>query len=358
MRATKVRALGPDAEKGTPKIVMKRFLTILSLVAFVACSSETLDSADKQKEESVICFGNLDTRDPISQATDITQFGVFAEQTVGEDEESAYVQLLENERVYKVNDAWTYDNKRYWIDNRTFHFFAVYPYFDPNTPKVQPANLKQSGIDYSGYQINFETPSAADQDLLVDMVTVRTAKNENDEELVIDYPTVNFDFTHILSKINLKVAKHAANSGNKIKITSLTINGMRSSGSYSVSRSSSYIANWSNLTGAMRYSATFEDTEIKVGVGTELLGEGLLLIPQSIAVEQIAITISYDYYNVNGSVEDSFTATTYIPAGSWVADTKYVYTMTLNAVDNNIYFSAPQISPWGEREVGGSIVIM
>ena len=332
---------------------MKRFLTILSLVAFVACSSETLDSADKRKEESVIHFGNLDTREVISDANQITEFGVFAEQTVGDDE-SAYVKLLENERVYLENGAWTYDNKRYWIDNRTFHFFAVYPYFDPNTPKVQPANLVQSGINYSGYQINFETPSTADQDLLVDMATVRI-----DEELGNDYPTVNFDFTHILSKINLKVAKHAQNSGddNVIKITSLTINGMRSSGSYSVSRSSNYIANWSNLTGAMRYSATFEDKEIEDGEGTELLGGGLLLIPQSIAVEQIAITISYDYY-VNGSVNDSFTATTYIPAGSWVADTEYVYTMTLNAVDNNIYFSAPQISPWGEREVGGSIVIM
>ena len=332
-------------------------------MAFAACSSETLDSADKRKEESVIHFGNLDTRATISQASDITEFGVFAEQTVGDDDdESAYVKLLENERVYLENGIWTYDNKRYWIDNRTFHFFAVYPYFNPS--KVQPVDLVQSGITYSGYQINFETPSTADQDLLVDMATVRIlgadkiANNENDEELCIGYPTVNFDFTHILSKINLKVAKHAQNSGddNVIKITSLTINGMRSSGSYSVSRSSSYIANWSNLTGAMRYSATFEDKEIEVK-GTKLLGDGLLLIPQSIAVEQIAITISYDYY-VNGSVNDSFTATTYIPAGSWVADTEYVYTMTLNAVDNNIYFSAPQISPWGEREVGGSIVIM
>ena len=338
---------------------MKRFLIILSLVAFAACSSETLDSADKQKEESAIHFGNLDTREVISDANPIDKFAVFAEMNMGEDSDE-YVKLLENERVYKENGDFTYANKRYWIDNRTFHFFAVYPYFNPS--KVQPATLKQSGVEYSGYQINFETPSTANQDLLVDMATVyilgadKMAKNENDEELGIGYPTVNFDFAHILSKINLKVAKHADNKDNVIKITSLTINGMRSSGSYSVSRSSSYIANWSNLTGAMRYSATFKDQEIKVE-GTELLGDGLLLIPQSIAVEQIAITISYDYY-VEGKVDDSFTATTYIPAGSWVADTEYVYTMTLNAVDNNIYFSAPQISPWGEREVGGSIVIM
>lgn len=349
-----------NAQTDTPTAVMKRLLLILSLVAFAACSSETLDSADKRKEESVIHFGNLDTREVISDANPISQFGVFAEMNMGE-ESNEYVKLLENERVYEENGEWTYDNKRYWIDNRTFHFFAVYPYFNPS--KVQPANLVQSGITYSGYQINFETPSTADQDLLVDMTTVRilgdndNAQNENGEELETSYPTVNFDFAHILSKINLKVAKHAENSGNTIKITSLTINGMRSSGSYCVSRSSSYIANWSNLTGAMRYSATFEDQEIEVE-GTELLDKGLLLIPQSIAVEQIAITISYDYYDVNGSVNDSFTATTYIPAGSWVADTEYVYTMTLNAVDNNIYFSAPQISPWGEREVGGSIVIM
>ena len=96
-------------------------------MAFAACSSETLDSADKQKEESVIHFGNLDTREVISNADQIDEFGVFAEQTVGDDE-SAYVKLLENEKVYFDGD-WTYDNKRYWIDNRTFHFFAVYPYF-------------------------------------------------------------------------------------------------------------------------------------------------------------------------------------------------------------------------------------
>ena len=79
-----------NAQTDTPTAVMKRLLMILSLVAFAAYSSETLDSADKRQEDSAIRFGNLDTRAAVSAASDITEFAVFAEMNMGE-ESNEYV---------------------------------------------------------------------------------------------------------------------------------------------------------------------------------------------------------------------------------------------------------------------------
>ena len=333
----------------------------------MACSSEILDSADKRKEESVIHFGNLDTRAVISNADQITEFGVFAEMNVGE-ESTEYVKLLENEKVYLVNGVWTYDNKRYWIDNRTFHFFAVYPYFDQS--KVQPANLKQSGIDYSGYQINFETPSAADQDLLVDMATVRIlgadkmAKNENDEELGIGYPTVNFDFTHILSKINLKVAKNGTNAEETIKVISIVLDGVKQSGAYSCSRSREYDANW--VVEDSPKMTISRDMELEISEdGTEVLGDdGILLIPQTILgsdcddSDRVRLTIRYEYYPQGSNISTIYEASTLLPGETWLANTAYGYSVELDAIDNDILFTTPTIKPWGDpQSVGGTIII-
>ena len=355
-----------NAQTDTPTAVMKRLLLILSLVAFAACSSETLDSADKRQEDSAIRFGNLDTRAAVSAASDITEFAVFAEMNMGE-ESSEYVKLLENEMVYKENGEWTYANKRYWIDGRTFHFMAVYPYFDPS--RVQPVTLKQSGVEYSGYQINFDTPTTADQDLLVDMATVyilgegEKAKNENDEELETSYPTVNFDFAHILSKINLKVAKNGTNADETIKVTRIVLDGVKQSGAYSCSRSSEYTANWVvNDSPKMTIS---RDMEIVISKdGTEVLGDGILLIPQTILGSnsddsaRVRLTIRYEYYPQGSNISTIYEASTLLPGETWLANTAYGYSVELDAIDNDILFTTPTIKPWGDpQSVGGTIII-
>ena len=351
----------------TPTLSMKRLLLIISSIfALVACSSETLDSADKRQEESAIRFGNLDTRAAVSADSDITEFAVFAEMNMGE-ESNEYVKLLENEKVYKENGEWTYANKRYWIDGRTFHFMAVYPYFDPS--RVQPVTLKQSGIEYSGYQINFDTPTTADQDLLVDMTTVRilgegeTAKNENGEALDKVYPTVNFDFTHILSKINLKVAKAAANADETIKVTRIVLDGVKQSGAYSCSRSSEYTANW--VVDDSPKMTISRDMEIVISKdGTEVLGDGILLIPQTILggnygdSDRVRLTIRYEYYPQGSNISTIYEASALLDGGEWEADTIYNYSVVLNAIENDILFTTPTIKPWGDpQQVGGTIII-
>ena len=345
---------------------MKRLLVILSLVAFAACSSGAFNSADKQKEDSAIYFGDLDTRAAISDASQITEFGVFAEQSVGDDE-FTYVKILENERVYIKNGDWTYDNKRYWIDNCTFHFFAVYPYF--NSGEVQFADLLQSGNTYSGYQINFETPSTADQDLLVDMATVRIlgaddkAENEDGDQFEDVYPTVNFDFAHILSKINLKVAKNGTNAEETIKVTRIVLDGVKQSGAYSCSRSSEYTANWVvNDSPKMTIS---RDMELEISEdGTEVLGDGILLIPQTILGSdsddsaRVRLTIRYEYYPQGSNISTIYEASTLLPGETWLANTAYGYSVELDAIDNDILFTTPTIKPWGDpQSVGGTIII-
>ena len=356
---TKPRALGPDAEKGAPRVVMKRLLLIISSIfALAACSNGGVSSS---ADDKAISFSDVSTRATLSDL-EANGFGVWA----GMENADGYIPILENEKVYQDNGAWTYDNKRYWFDNCTFHFFAVYPYF--NSGEVQFADLLQSGNTYSGYQINFETPSTADQDLLVDMATVcilgsDKAENEDGDQFEDVYPTVNFDFAHILSKINLKVAKNSGNADEKIKVTRVVLEGVKKSGSFCCSRWSEYTDNW-----VVSDSPTMEvsrdmDVEITTA-GTEVLGDGLLLIPQVIASSdkneslRVKLTIRYDYYPQGSNIATTYEASTFLEEGSWEANTIYGYSVVLNPIENYILFTTPTIKPWGDpQSVGGTIII-
>lgn len=330
-----------------------------------SCTSDEMLDQQDQEQEVAIEFGKLKTRAAVNSATDIREFGVFADMNTIPD--NGYVSLLENEEVYRADNAdnapFIYDNKRYWINGHTFRFFAVYPY---NANGVQATTLVQNGTEYKGYQISFVTPETADTDFMTASDTKNIAANAT------TYNAVDLNFSHALSKINIKVSKNRENEKNKVVIKKITLSGIYAEAIYNASLDEDYNNNWvitnpSNTLTIVKNFVIGDETGLELGAnGSETMDQGLLLIPQEFTERhKVQVKIEYEYYMYDGTDEPDSeegsdynperTATAYLP-NAWVSGQHYTYNIELKAEDNNIRFNKPSIIPWGKQS-GATILI-
>ena len=166
---------------------------LLLAASLVSCEKESDDPAP---DKTPIEFGDVETRASINSGDDMktSGFGVF-----GFVEGVENPPLLANEKVYWDKSLWTYDNTKYWIPDRTFHFFAYYPYFDGKT-EGSITRVAANDNGEIGYQLTFETPETANFDLLTAYTTVDTgADNFNASD------NVSLAFTHALVNVNLNI---------------------------------------------------------------------------------------------------------------------------------------------------------
>lgn len=340
---------------------MRRILITMSIAAALFASCEQDDEKLAPfRDDKTIKFGKVETRAEVSSANDILEFGVFAEMNLGADgteDTIKYINLLSNECVYRANASsdWSYDNKRYWVNDRTFHFFAVYPYMQG---QVSAATLTQNGEQYDGYKVDFETPSNANTDLMTAFKTEKTMISQT------EYPTINFQFGHALSKITFKVAKNPSNSSQKIVVRNISLTNIKKNGIYSSSRNGNYIPNWEVNDDVMNINQYNLNKELDTN-GT--IVATFLLIPQEIIENTIKLSVNYAYYGIDGVYAYENTATANIPItdniDKWDIASSYTYKITLAAEENNILFGTPSVDVDGiwdeenEKLVGGTIII-
>lgn len=207
--------------------IMKRFFTSVMAVAAVlnlcSCSNESID---KRNSDEAIVFDNVQTRAVVSSADELLSMGVFAQMNLGDDDKgeagsNSYTMLLNNEHVSRIDsdDAtpWTYEHTRYWVADRVFHFFAVWPYSGDNSSVTNVSSVAGDGA--YGYSVTFETPETADQELLTAKATYRTKTGQPFPE------AVDFDFQHELTNVNLKIWSNGADDSkeDKIRVKAVTI---------------------------------------------------------------------------------------------------------------------------------------
>lgn len=308
-----------------------------------------------------ICFNNVSTKAEVTDASDIEEFGVFAEHSPGASgtsQSEVYVSLLENENVYRdENDVFVYKNKRYWMNNHTYRFFAYHPYFDATnnaTTGITGVTKTSSATEFPDFNISFVTPLTADADFLI-----ATPENISiDDDPSTEYPTVELLFSHAVSKVKVKIAKHGKNKDNRIVINSIEFGGIAKSGTYSTLTNE-----WSGHDGSLSLSNTNITLEENSIIYSDVI-KGLL-VPQKINsnnTKKVFIEITYNFYTSNEAGEwvkddESYTATSYLPAGEWEPSNSYVYKLTLSAVDNTISFKSPEVATWGTPNPAGSIII-
>lgn len=333
---------------------MKRILTILTVALAVASCDN--DEHVEPTQGPAIAFGEVGTRVAITDENVdevVTEFGVWSEINTGDEgtaEADVYIDLLSNERVYKSGGNWTYDNTRYWVYDRTFHFFATWPYTTSGVEKVTLTG------GYSGYKVPFTMNDAADQELLIAHKTERPETGGT-------FPTqVDIDFEHALTSVTFKIKQDfGKNQNDNFRVMSASLTGIKKSGTFYTSRFADYTDNW--VTGSETISFSYDGgenpTQIRDLTDQALLPFGeLLVVPQKVASSSVALTVDYQFQVSGGTEWDDKQGEIFLPSGNWPIGSKVVYTVSLHE-DNSISIKGVDvtISSWGGSNPGGTIII-
>ena len=329
-------------------------MAVASVLNLCSCSNEVIEVPDAEK---VIVFDDIQTRTVVNGADDILRMGVFAQMNLGDEDvqeagSNDFIMLLENEDVSRtsLDDPWTYDNTRYWVTDRVFHFFAVWPYSGENSSVTNVKSIAPAvaGESAYGYSVTFETPAAADQDLLTAKTMMKTKTGQDLPE------SVGFNFQHELTNLNLKIWSNGApeNVQDKIKVKEVTLSNVTKKGTLNTTISGS---NWSYSSAKTSFTKTYEGgVEVSQAqiIGGQLVpnevsqynpskdnpgvpfGDGLLLIPHTITSSSpVVVTVKYDLQrpiDVGENLWEEKKLMVVLPEGTWPAGKKLTYNLIIS----------------------------
>ena len=317
----------------------KVVLTLFTLATLASCSStEIIDNGSSN--DNAIKFGNVETRAGLSDLQ-TNGFGVWAVY-VNEAQPDGYW-LLDNEKVYLEDGEWTYDDTQLWVNNSTFGFFACYPQ-DAGFVKDE-GNLAVT--------LSYETPDAADEDILVATTFVNTQTAGYNE-------TVPLTFKHLFSKVNIRVKQNkGTNERDNFIIDKITLRNVKSKGTCKAFQDIDVVWEYDNAT--KTFTKEIEgDNIIDFETGIMLSDDGLLLLPQTIEPNSIELEVAFRVGlegNTDISTFESKTYKAFLPnTVNWEAGKSYTYTAQVSTY-NPIVFLSPTVDSWGGSQSGGTIII-
>ena len=331
---------------------MRKVLAIVLVVMLSLCSCSN-EFVDKPGSGEAIVFDNVQTRGAVNSADEILSMGVFAQMNLGDEDQqeegsNSFVALLENEHVSRTSASapWTYKNTRYWVTDRVYHFFAVHPYSGANNSPVTNASLV-AGDGVRGYSVTFETPAAADQDLMTAKTTVKTKTGH-------DFPeSVGFDFKHELTNVNLKIWSNGApdNVKDKIRVKEVKIGNVTKKGTLTTTISGS---SWKYSSDKIAFTKTYDGETVSqaqiidgVLVPNEVsqynpskdnpgvpFEDGLLLIPCAITNSNpVVVTVIYNLQRPIDQEENLWEEKklqVLLPERTWLAGQRLTYNLVIS----------------------------
>lgn len=329
-------------------------MAVASVFNLCSCGKEIIDNPDSKR---AIVFDDIQTRTVVNGADDILRMGVFAQMNLGDEDvqeagSNDFIMLLENEDVSRTGlDApWTYDNTRYWVTDRVFHFFAVWPYSGENSSVTNVKSVGGSGTGAYGYSVTFETPAAADQDLLTAKTMMKTKTGQDLPE------SVGFKFQHELTNVNLNIWSNGApeNDEDKIRVKEVSIRNVTKRATLNTTISGS---SWSYSSEKMVFTKTYDgvgetvsqaqiiDGKLKPNPVSENnpyndrpgvpFGEkGLLLIPHTITSSNpVVVEVIYDLQRPIDQEENLWEQKklmVVLPESTWPAGKKLTYNLIIS----------------------------
>lgn len=328
-------------------------MAVGSVLNLCSCNNEVIEVPNAEK---AIVFDNIQTRGVVNNADVIRRMGVFAQMNLGKEGEpdhNSFLMLLENEDVEReTTPSWTYVNTRYWVTDRVFHFFAVWPYSkEENSPVTDVKSIAPvAGEGAYGYSVTFETPEAADQELLTAQTTVVTKTGEAFPD------AVGFDFQHELTNLNLKIWSNGApdSEKDKIRVKEVSIRNVTKKATLNTTVSGS---SWNYSSTKTNFTKTYDgdgitvsQAQIKDGVltpnevsqynpskdnpGVPFGEKGLLLIPHTITNSNpVVVTVIYDLQrpiDQEGDLWEEKKLMAVLPDSTWPAGKKLTYNLILS----------------------------
>lgn len=345
----------------------------LLLAGLVACGNDPIDQYP-EKEGSTIAFGSVATKAPVTEASQITEFGVWAQMNLGdqntvEEGYDEYIHILEGERVWRDDSSspWDYDNTRYWVDNRVFRFFGVYPY----GTTVHYGDLPtQNGKSYKGYQVTFDTPAKADVDLLTAYTLREIVPN-----IDVDYSEVEMGFKHELVNVRFEISQDFVKSDYlKVRVKSLQLINPKKKGFLTTVPHPDYTPTWAFDGSVQSYTHNWDGKGLLLENATKAspwpweggTGSGLLLIPQPInASNKVGLVVNYEFCYIDSVTkeeksdwESKEVRLESLPQGQWQAGTTVTYSLSIYE-DNAIVVKTIDVSvlPWGTSGSSGTVII-
>ena len=339
-------------------LMKKFFISIIAVAAMLNLCSCSKEVVDKPNSEKAIVFDNIRTRALVESADKILSMGVFAQMNLGDDDKqepghNSFIMLLENEHVSRPNASadWTYEHTRYWVEDRVFHFFAVWPYSGENSSVTDVKSIAPAtGEGAYGYSVTFETPEAADQELLTAKRTMKTKTGESFPE------TVDFNFQHELTNVNLKIWSNGApdNVKDKIRVKEVTLSNVTKTGTLSTTAAAESGSSWNYSSDKMSFTKTYDGEGITVSQAQIIDGklvpnevspynpskdnpgvpfgeDGLLLIPHTISQSNhVLVEVIYYLQRPIDEAWEKKKLMALLPEGTWPAGKKLTYNLILS----------------------------
>lgn len=292
---------------------MKKYLLILGVAAVMTACSDDNNNVEKQDLPSQkIGFSTLApkaTRGENSDATKTAGLEAYHQDFVA----WGYKNIIntpdvvfEGTKVSFSEDAWNYTPARYWDRSADgYDFYAAAPFTDKWVWDAAARKFSYAGFEVTGKSI---APSAAinnaavfadDTDLMIS--TDITGYN--------DYTAnkVNFIFNHILSRINIGVAKGENLADDNVNLVYVKLFNMNKNGNFNEALASG--ATLQDGTAARWTNATAKFTD---GVGYETatpVTSAMNYVYQALCIPQVA---AYAPCQLNGKDIDAATAAPYL----------------------------------------------
>lgn len=192
------------------------YLGALALLTLASCASEeTVEAPKGNPIDFGKAFINNSTRGGTEMSKDALQnFYVF-----GYMKDFSGV-IFNGQEVTKTDNTWGYINTQYWTPGMAYAFAAVYPYGEGSGVTFTPGTgeLPTSGT--------FGTLTYNNEDGLNDLLYAAQYQSA----LTSAWPTVNFTFDHMLSRVMITLTNGLANANTTITVKDVTISGAYTSG--------------------------------------------------------------------------------------------------------------------------------
>ena len=340
---------------------MKKFVLGFGLALLAAgCSNEVLVEEQQNPQEEVqtpISFATFADKQVRSQSVlmedyhkTIAVYGV---------KENVTVQTVFNNVTLTYTtpggtpNDWAYSPLRYWDKQATYEFIAFAPasapmayvlhtdgkvtggHFQTSAPYTLVGQNLQNGTSNEEIYTGFTGGEGKDTDI---MLAPMVSANGTTKGIV------NFNFYHILSKLNVAVKLNASLGSSVVKVKNITISGLKDTGTYTDA------AGWSETVTDPNYKLQFNNaTGVAVNATKALYFLESLVMPQAMAgilnMEYTISTGGYEetYYYAQ-SLADIFTTTTFDKGSN--------YTITFTISPSVITFDA-KVSNWAKGENPG-----
>ena len=227
---------------------------------------------------------------------------------------------------------WNYADKKYWDKESTYDFYAVAP--------AAPTGVTYTINNAKMIKITGATSAAAADatDYLID-------RDGDKGHLGKDGGTVPFDFSHVMTKVEVKVRTDLNPAKDEVKLQALTMSNWNSNAgtftqeSILVPTDATYNKEWSIATAGTAGSAAYltgGDLLLSNAAEGQSLGSWII-VPQN--VTSLTFTVSF---TVDGETFVNHTGT--IANQKWGADSHYTYTITVGP--EAIEFDVTSVKGW------------